>query len=55
VRMFKRVKCGQILRISSADMTGEVRRCDVENQYCYVCCRIRPDGLLCPMIPVSDS
>ena len=27
MRMFQRVKCGQILRILSADVTGKVRRC----------------------------
>jgi len=27
LRMFQRVKCGQILRILSADVTGKVRRC----------------------------
>jgi len=26
VRMFQRVKCGQTLRILSADVTGKVRR-----------------------------
>ena len=27
LHMFKRVKCGQILQILSADVTGKVRRC----------------------------
>jgi len=57
MHMFEHVKCRQILRIWRVKCRGA----NVENQYRYVCCRIRLDRLLycCTlwyrMQPVCDS